>query len=208
MSETPAAGETAAAIEPKVRSGLSEWLGREAHGSSIQLSRTEIIRLQKAIAEGRAPKPPVDGTKCWQSEDKGLRLHIRLYDSGRGIWFTNYDTPRRRGRSWKIGNAANLNTTVAEKAATQIQARVALGADPQVRASRFAPQLPWRLADCEWLRGDRAAAARDYARLIDAPDAAELADLGTARFRIAEARRDPAAYRRSQALRAGCCGSA
>src|SRR5262249_8096359 len=38
---------------------------------------------------------------------------------------------RRRGRSWKIGDAAVINTTTAEGAAKKIQARVQLGEDPQ-----------------------------------------------------------------------------
>jgi soluble lytic murein transglycosylase len=62
-------------------------------------------------------------------------------------------------------------------------------------ASRFAPQVPWRLADCAWTRGDHGTAADAYARLIDAPGAGDVADVGTAMFRVADARHDAAAYR-------------
>jgi soluble lytic murein transglycosylase len=54
--------------------------------------------------------------------------------------------------------------------------------------SRFAAQVPWRLADCAWARGDLAAAARAYEALLAAKDADLLGDLGTALYRIAEAR--------------------
>jgi soluble lytic murein transglycosylase len=60
--------------------------------------------------------------------------------------------------------------------------------------SRFAPLVPWRLADCAWARGDRAGAAKEYGKLIQASNAAELGDVGTAMFRIAEASPSAAAY--------------
>ena len=49
----------------------------------------------------------------------------------------------------------------------------------------FAPQVPWRVADCLWARGDRDKAAKAYARLIAAKAADTLGDVGTAMFRIA-----------------------
>jgi soluble lytic murein transglycosylase len=67
------------------------------------------------------------------------------------------------------------------------------------KGSRFAPQVAWRLADCAWARGDRAGAAKDYARLVKQANADEEGDVGTAMYRIAVARKDPpaqlAAYR-------------
>jgi len=53
--------------------------------------------------------------------------------------------------------------------------------------SRFAREVPWRLADCAWERGDRAGAAKRYAKLVAAANAGDLGDVGTARFRIAQA---------------------
>ena len=61
--------------------------------------------------------------------------------------------------------------------------------------SRYAPQLPWRLADCAWLRGDRAQAVRQYQHLITTANAEEAGDVGTAMFRIAEQEQTAAAYR-------------
>ncbi|MDX2092938.1 MAG: transglycosylase SLT domain-containing protein [Kofleriaceae bacterium] len=52
--------------------------------------------------------------------------------------------------------------------------------------SRFAREVPWRLADAMWAKGDRAGAAKAYRKLIAAEGAGELGDVGTARFRIAE----------------------
>jgi integrase len=101
----------------------------EAAASSKRVTRAELIKLQQTVAQKQAPKPPID-TKFWHP-DTSLHLHLRLYPSGRGAWFTNYDTPRRRGRSWKIGDAAVINTTSAENQAKKIQARVQLGEDPQ-----------------------------------------------------------------------------
>jgi soluble lytic murein transglycosylase len=61
--------------------------------------------------------------------------------------------------------------------------------------SRFKRQVQWRLADCTWEQGDRAGAAKLYARLINAEKAGELGDVGTAKFRIAEAAGTVGAYR-------------
>ncbi|MGE5184868.1 MAG: transglycosylase SLT domain-containing protein [Acidobacteriota bacterium] len=61
--------------------------------------------------------------------------------------------------------------------------------------SRFAPQVAWRLADVAWAKGDKAAAARLYARLIKQEHADEIGDVGTAMFRIAEAKPTAEAYR-------------
>ena len=60
--------------------------------------------------------------------------------------------------------------------------------------SRFNGQVAWRLADCAWLRGDRAGAARDYAKLIKKPGAEDDGDIGTAMYRIAEVANTAAAY--------------
>jgi soluble lytic murein transglycosylase len=61
--------------------------------------------------------------------------------------------------------------------------------------SRFSGQVGWRLADCAWLRGDRANAAARYAKLIKAATAEDDGDVGTAMFRIAEVANTADAYR-------------
>lgn len=69
----------------------------------------------------------------------------------------------------------------------------------KIGGTRFAREVPWRLADVAWARGDRAAAAAAYAKLIVAEGAGDLGDVGTAKFRIAETTTGKAAlaaYRR------------
>ena len=61
--------------------------------------------------------------------------------------------------------------------------------------SRFAREASWRLADLAWERGDRTAAATAYRKLVAAAGAGEVGDVGTARFRIAEANKQLAGYR-------------
>ncbi len=65
----------------------------------------------------------------------------------------------------------------------------------KIGSSRFAREVPWRLADCAWELGDRAGAAKQYGRLINAEKAGQLGDVGTAKFRIAEAAGTSTAYR-------------
>ena len=69
----------------------------------------------------------------------------------------------------------------------------------QLGGSRFAREVPWRRADVLWLRGDRAEAAKAYRALIATDNAGDVGDVGTAKFRIAEAASGAAqiaAYRR------------
>ena len=69
----------------------------------------------------------------------------------------------------------------------------------QLGGTRFAREVPWRRADVLWLRGDRADAAKAYAKLIATDNAGDNGDVGTAKFRIAEAATGKAAiaaYRR------------
>src|SRR5690606_33466592 len=51
--------------------------------------------------------------------------------------------------------------------------------------TRFADDAKWRLADCLWDAGDRAAAAKEYRKLAGASGASKHGDLGVARYRIA-----------------------
>lgn len=76
-------------------------------------------------------------------------------------------------------------------------AKVAFEKLGKLAGSRFAREVPWRLADCAWDAGERAAAAKAYGKLVAARGAGEHGDVGTARFRIAETKPGPAgaAYR-------------
>ncbi len=79
------------------------------------------------------------------------------------------------------------------------------GGDPDAAKKTFvqlgklgghlAQEVPWRLADCAWARGDRAKAASAYRKLVAAKAADTIGDVGTAMFRIAQASGAAADYR-------------
>jgi soluble lytic murein transglycosylase len=92
-----------------------------------------------------------------------------------------------------------LRGMVALRTGEPAAARAAFERLGKIAGSRFAREVPWRLADAAWEAGDRAGAARRYAKLASAKDGGAVADAGTARFRIAEVRTGAAAaaaYRR------------
>src|SRR5262249_33549948 len=91
-------------------------------------TRAELVQLQQAIAEERAPPPPSDGEFYWHPKITGLAL--RLYNSGRGTWLVKYRNERGLEKTHKIGKAAVLNVTFAENAAKRVLGKVALGEDP------------------------------------------------------------------------------
>ena len=72
-------------------------------------------------------------------------------------------------------------------------ARAAFEQLAKAGGSRFAREAPWRLADAAWEAGDRAAAVKAYTRLVAGAGAGAAGDVGTAKFRIAEARAGKAA---------------
>ena len=59
----------------------------------------------------------------------------------------------------------------------------------------LATQVPWRLADCAWARGDREKAAAAYRKLVGGAHADDVGDVGTARYRIAQVSGSAADYR-------------
>ncbi|HWO25973.1 MAG TPA: transglycosylase SLT domain-containing protein [Kofleriaceae bacterium] len=87
-----------------------------------------------------------------------------------------------------------LRGMIALRTGEPAAARAAFERLAKVPGTRFLREVPWRLADAAWDAGDRAGAARQYARLVaDKDDDAAVADVGIARFRIAEARAGAAA---------------
>ncbi len=69
----------------------------------------------------------------------------------------------------------------------------------QLGGTRFAREVGWRRADVLWMRGQHAEAAKAYGKLITADKASTSGDVGTAKFRIAQAASGAAqgaAYRR------------
>ncbi|HEY0990944.1 MAG TPA: tetratricopeptide repeat protein, partial [Kofleriaceae bacterium] len=81
-----------------------------------------------------------------------------------------------------------LRGMVALRSGDPARAETAFRELGKLAGSPFARLVPWRLADCAWDRGDRAAAARAYQKLVAGKDALEDGDLGTAKYRIAETR--------------------
>ncbi|MGN6109342.1 MAG: transglycosylase SLT domain-containing protein [Kofleriaceae bacterium] len=119
---------------------------------------------------------------------KDLGDAFRAYDQG--------DLERARQLAFRIDDKAIRNQDyllwlrgmVGLRTGALDDARTAFDRLAKVRGSRFAREVPWRLADVAWARGDRAAAAKAYAKLIAAAGAGDIGDVGTARFRIAESR--------------------
>ncbi|HSS00196.1 MAG TPA: transglycosylase SLT domain-containing protein [Kofleriaceae bacterium] len=107
----------------------------------------------------------------------------------------------RRGSELAIADYALwLRGMVALRSGEPARAQAAFQALAKLSGSPFARQVPWRLADCAWDRGDRKAAAKAYQKLIAAKDALEIGDLGTAKYRIAETRAGDAALAGYRAL--------
>ena len=92
-----------------------------------------------------------------------------------------------------------LRGMVALRTGDHAAARPAFEQLAKLGGSRFAREVPWRLADVAWERGERTAAAKSYAKLVETEGAGEAGDVGTALYRIAETksgRAAVAAYRR------------
>jgi predicted negative regulator of RcsB-dependent stress response len=96
-----------------------------------------------------------------------------------------------------------LRGTIALRTDDAATCRTAFEALAKIKGSRFAREVPWRLADCTWAKGDRAGAAKAYAKLVTAKDAGETGDVGTALHRIAETRSGAAAASTYRALLLG-----
>ncbi|HEY0251370.1 MAG TPA: tetratricopeptide repeat protein, partial [Kofleriaceae bacterium] len=136
----------------------------------------------------------VDTRKLDRGAENRLGDAFRAYDSG------DLDT------ATKLVAKLDPQTLVAKDYALWLRGMVALRTgDPKsartafeqlgkISGSRFAPQVPWRLADCTW-ETDRPTAARQYDRLLSTTEG-DTGDLGTAMYRIAEVAQKPEAYRR------------
>jgi len=159
-----------------------------ARSSALRLLRTgSVITALLACALGAARPARADPAA-------ELGEAFRAYDAG--------DLERAGRLSARLPETALVNRDyllwlrgmVALRTGDPAAARAAFERLGKLAGSRFAREVPWRLADAAWDAGDRAGAARQYARLVAAKDTdAAVADLGTARFRIAETRTGAAA---------------
>ncbi|MEO6777711.1 MAG: transglycosylase SLT domain-containing protein [Kofleriaceae bacterium] len=141
------------------------------------------------------PVHPAKLAKAEAATSRRLGDAFRAYDAG--------DVDSAEHELAKLGDARLANTDyalwlrgmVALRGGDAATARTAFTKLATMPGSRFAPQVAWRLADVAWLRGDRAAAAAQYTRLLAVANAEDAGDLGTAMFRIAEVKHTAAAYR-------------
>jgi soluble lytic murein transglycosylase len=124
-----------------------------------------------------------------------LGAAYRSYDAGdfaaARVPLARLDDKRLVNRDYALWlrGMVELRLGNADHAAAHFRALAKLG------SARFAASVPWRLADCAWLRGDRAGAAAQYGKLVTAAHADDAGDVGTALYRIAEAKPTAAAYR-------------
>ncbi len=99
----------------------------------------------------------------------------------------------------KLGSLANrdyahwLRGMIALRTGKHDSARTAFEALDSSEGSKFRREAPWRLADLAWDRGEHTTAANAYAKLVGSTDDGSTADVGTAMYRIAEARSGKAA---------------
>jgi len=122
---------------------------------------------------------------------KALGAAYAAYDRG--------DLEGARRQLARVGKVVNrdyelwLRGMVALRLGRHAEARKAFEALGKLGGSKFAGEVPWRLADVAWERGDRAGAAKAYARLVAAKGSIDAGDIGTAMFRIAESKTGGAA---------------
>ena len=142
-----------------------------------------------ASTAGAAPKR-VDATSA-----RRLGEAFRAYDAGNLAAARKLLTGLDDKKLIAADYALWLRGMVALRSGDPVAAQPYFQRLQKLAGSQFAPQAAWRLADCAWDRGDRASAAKAYGKLIVANSAGELGDLGTAKFRIAEAAPTPQAYK-------------
>jgi soluble lytic murein transglycosylase len=131
-----------------------------------------------------------------------LGAAFRAYDAG-DLPAARAQLRKLEGRDERLAirdHALWLRGMVALRSGDPARAEAAFRQLARVAGSPFAREVPWRLADCAWDRGDRQAAARAYQKALAAGGALEVGDVGTAKFRIAETRAGAAALAHYRAL--------
>jgi soluble lytic murein transglycosylase len=160
---------------------------------SLVLSSTAAAKPRKAAPAAKPAAAPA--TRIDRAAAKRLGDAYRAYDDndldGASALLAKLDDAKLAS----VDYALWLRGMVALRTGSVAAAKAAFDKLAKIGGSRFAPQVPWRLADCLWAKGDRAAAAAAYKRLIAKDSAGDTGDVGTAKFRIAEAAPSAAAYR-------------
>ena len=139
-----------------------------------------MAQQARAAPERAAAKALGDGFRAYDTGD--LATAQRISDK-LDAHLANHDYAL-----WLAGMVAlrHGDATAAKKAFTRLG---------KLASSRYAAQVPWRLADIAWLAGDRQTAVAQYTRLLAVTNAEDAGDLGTAMFRIAEVKQTAEAYR-------------
>lgn len=131
-----------------------------------------------------------------------LGAAFRAYDAG-DLAAARSHLRKLDGRDERLAirdHALWLRGMVALRSGEPARAEAAFRQLGRIAGSPLTREVPWRLADCAWDRGDRRAAAKAYQKLIAADNALEIGDVGTARYRIAETHTGAAALARYRAL--------
>jgi soluble lytic murein transglycosylase len=158
---------------------------RAYDAGDLVAARSKLARLDAQLDAGAAAsapprrdkrKPPDAGNPATDRTGHGeTGLAIRDY----GLW---------------------LRGMIALRTGEPARAEAAFRRIASVAGSPFAREVPWRLADCAWERGDHKTAAAGYQKAIAGKDALEIGDVGTAMYRIAETRTGGAALAAYRAL--------
>jgi soluble lytic murein transglycosylase len=159
-----------------------------------------IVALSSA-ADAKPAKTPAKAAAAVGVKKIDAAAAKRLGDAYRA--YDDNDLDGARDKLAKLDDAALVNKDyalwlrgmVALRTGKLDDAKTAFDKLAKIGGSRFGAQVPWRLADVLWAKGDRAAAAKAYTRLIAGDAAGNVGDVGTAKFRIAEASPSAGAYR-------------
>src|SRR5262249_40810636 len=91
-------------------------------------SRSELRKLQQAIAQERA-EPPLTDVFYWHEGGHGLGL--RHYPTGAAKWILQYRDARSRTKRFKLGDARFHTLESAERLARAVRVDIDNGRDPQ-----------------------------------------------------------------------------
>lgn len=150
-----------------------------------------VLAVSAAASAKPAPKPV---GQLDDKQAKRLGEAFRAYDAGdlatAKQLADKLDPQKLATRDYALW----IRGMVALRGGDPKSARTAFEQLAKLAGSRFAAQVPWRLADCTWDQGDHAAAAKQYERLLGT--SGDDGDLGTAMYRIADVAQTPEAYHR------------
>lgn len=169
---------------------IATWTANDASARSVRAPHSAAPAARPAAA---TPKARL--RRASAADARRLGDAFRAYDQ------SDLTTAKRLLQKLEDASVVNrdylawLRGMVALRSGDAVAAKRAFEVLALQTGSRFRAQIPWRLADLAWLTGERNAAAAQYERLIRAPNADDAGDVGTATYRIAEAKQTAAAYR-------------